>query len=182
MLTSTWNYCHRLSYNNIQSEGQVPLIVSDLCYSPCVSLCLPLADSGIGSTVYSDSHSSGLHNVIYQSIQDSVSTTAQEVRITYPSWLLMINCWYVELAFLYLHVPMHACTCIAFIQRNYTKYRPSFIMTLLCSFVTGKCWSSTSMFAYKHSLHGELYIQASLTISPSVKMFVVSLIWLLAQC
>ncbi|XP_039530738.1 serine/threonine-protein kinase WNK2 isoform X2 [Pimephales promelas] len=36
------------------------------------------SDSGIGSTVYSDSHSSGRHSVIYQSLQDSVSTTAQE--------------------------------------------------------------------------------------------------------
>ncbi|XP_056098583.1 serine/threonine-protein kinase WNK2-like isoform X3 [Rhinichthys klamathensis goyatoka] len=36
------------------------------------------SDSGIGSTVYSDSHSSGLHSVIYQSLQDSVSTTTQE--------------------------------------------------------------------------------------------------------
>ncbi|CAM4713379.1 unnamed protein product [Leuciscus chuanchicus] len=37
------------------------------------------SDSGIGSTVYSDSHSSGLHSIIYQSLQDSVSTTVQEV-------------------------------------------------------------------------------------------------------
>ncbi|XP_077073768.1 serine/threonine-protein kinase WNK2 isoform X2 [Siphateles boraxobius] len=36
------------------------------------------SDSGIGSTVYSDSHSSGLHSVIYQSQQDSVFTTTQE--------------------------------------------------------------------------------------------------------
>ncbi|XDV48318.1 hypothetical protein PO909_017750 [Leuciscus waleckii] len=39
------------------------------------------SDSGIGSTVYSDSHSSGLHSVIYQSLQDSVSTTAQEPAV-----------------------------------------------------------------------------------------------------
>lgn len=50
-----------------------------------IPLCLPLADSGIGSTVYSDSHGSGLHSVIYQSLQDSVSSATQEVRITYPS-------------------------------------------------------------------------------------------------
>ncbi|XP_051758410.1 serine/threonine-protein kinase WNK2-like isoform X2 [Ctenopharyngodon idella] len=36
------------------------------------------SDSGIGSTVYSDSHGSGLHSVIYQSLQDSVSTATQE--------------------------------------------------------------------------------------------------------
>ncbi|XP_043089236.1 serine/threonine-protein kinase WNK2-like isoform X2 [Puntigrus tetrazona] len=36
------------------------------------------SDSGIGSTVYSDSHSSGLHSVIYQSVQESVSTANQE--------------------------------------------------------------------------------------------------------
>ncbi|XP_042584974.1 serine/threonine-protein kinase WNK1 isoform X1 [Cyprinus carpio] len=36
------------------------------------------SDSGIGSTVYSDSHSSGLHSVIYQSLQESVSTATQE--------------------------------------------------------------------------------------------------------
>ncbi|XP_039530742.1 serine/threonine-protein kinase WNK2 isoform X6 [Pimephales promelas] len=39
------------------------------------------SDSGIGSTVYSDSHSSGRHSVIYQSLQDSVSTTAQEPAV-----------------------------------------------------------------------------------------------------
>ncbi|XP_056098587.1 serine/threonine-protein kinase WNK2-like isoform X7 [Rhinichthys klamathensis goyatoka] len=39
------------------------------------------SDSGIGSTVYSDSHSSGLHSVIYQSLQDSVSTTTQEPAV-----------------------------------------------------------------------------------------------------
>uniref|UniRef100_A0A8C2L3A1 non-specific serine/threonine protein kinase n=1 Tax=Cyprinus carpio TaxID=7962 RepID=A0A8C2L3A1_CYPCA len=36
------------------------------------------SDSGIGSTVYSDSHGSGLHSVIYQSLQESVSTATQE--------------------------------------------------------------------------------------------------------
>ncbi|XP_016384492.1 serine/threonine-protein kinase WNK1-like [Sinocyclocheilus rhinocerous] len=35
------------------------------------------SDSGIGSTVYSDSHS-GLHSVIYQSLQESVSTANQQ--------------------------------------------------------------------------------------------------------
>ncbi|XP_048067110.1 serine/threonine-protein kinase WNK2-like isoform X7 [Megalobrama amblycephala] len=39
------------------------------------------SDSGIGSTVYSDSHGSGLHSVIYQSLQDSVSTATQESAI-----------------------------------------------------------------------------------------------------
>ncbi|XP_077073773.1 serine/threonine-protein kinase WNK2 isoform X7 [Siphateles boraxobius] len=39
------------------------------------------SDSGIGSTVYSDSHSSGLHSVIYQSQQDSVFTTTQEPAV-----------------------------------------------------------------------------------------------------
>uniref|UniRef100_A0A8C2D0K7 non-specific serine/threonine protein kinase n=1 Tax=Cyprinus carpio TaxID=7962 RepID=A0A8C2D0K7_CYPCA len=49
----------------------------------CVcALSVSLADSGIGSTVYSDSHSSGLHSVIYQSLQESVSTATQEVCIT----------------------------------------------------------------------------------------------------
>ncbi|XP_052418816.1 serine/threonine-protein kinase WNK2 isoform X1 [Carassius gibelio] len=36
------------------------------------------SDSGIGSTVYSDSYSSGLHSVIYQPLQESVFTAAQE--------------------------------------------------------------------------------------------------------
>ncbi|XP_042617396.1 LOW QUALITY PROTEIN: serine/threonine-protein kinase WNK2-like [Cyprinus carpio] len=36
------------------------------------------SDSGIGSTVYSDSHGSGSHSVIYQSLQESVSTATQE--------------------------------------------------------------------------------------------------------
>ncbi|XP_073675914.1 serine/threonine-protein kinase WNK2-like [Garra rufa] len=58
--------------------------------STCLStIRLSLADSGIGSTVYSDSHSSGLHSVIYQSLQESVSTATQEVRITSSSLLLM---------------------------------------------------------------------------------------------
>ncbi|XP_043089239.1 serine/threonine-protein kinase WNK2-like isoform X5 [Puntigrus tetrazona] len=39
------------------------------------------SDSGIGSTVYSDSHSSGLHSVIYQSVQESVSTANQESSV-----------------------------------------------------------------------------------------------------
>ncbi|XP_059378823.1 LOW QUALITY PROTEIN: serine/threonine-protein kinase WNK2-like [Carassius carassius] len=39
------------------------------------------SDSGIGSTVYSDSHSSGLHSVIYQSLQESVSTATQESSV-----------------------------------------------------------------------------------------------------
>ncbi|XP_058640890.1 serine/threonine-protein kinase WNK2-like isoform X2 [Onychostoma macrolepis] len=39
------------------------------------------SDSGIGSTVYSDSHSSGLHSVIYQSLQESVSPANQESSV-----------------------------------------------------------------------------------------------------
>ncbi|XP_051949776.1 serine/threonine-protein kinase WNK2-like isoform X2 [Xyrauchen texanus] len=36
------------------------------------------SDSGIGTSVYSDSHSSGLHSVVYQSLQESVSTATQK--------------------------------------------------------------------------------------------------------
>ncbi|XP_076859238.1 serine/threonine-protein kinase WNK2 isoform X2 [Brachyhypopomus gauderio] len=36
------------------------------------------SDSGTGSTVYSDSHSSSLHSVIYQSLQEPVSTATQQ--------------------------------------------------------------------------------------------------------
>ncbi|XP_051509229.1 serine/threonine-protein kinase WNK2-like [Myxocyprinus asiaticus] len=36
------------------------------------------SDSGIGTTMYSDSHSSGLHSVVYQSLQESVSTATQK--------------------------------------------------------------------------------------------------------
>ncbi|XP_026126517.1 serine/threonine-protein kinase WNK2 isoform X5 [Carassius auratus] len=39
------------------------------------------SDSGIGSTVYSDSYSSGLHSVIYQPLQESVFTAAQESSV-----------------------------------------------------------------------------------------------------
>ncbi|RXN21876.1 serine threonine- kinase WNK2-like protein [Labeo rohita] len=74
-------------------SGTVPI----LCEPPCLVepeepemdqhvLVCPLSarttsttsDSGIGSTVYSDSHSSGLHSVIYQSLQESVSMATQE--------------------------------------------------------------------------------------------------------
>ncbi|XP_051524778.1 serine/threonine-protein kinase WNK2-like [Myxocyprinus asiaticus] len=36
------------------------------------------SDSGIGSTVYSDSHSSGLHSIEYQSLQETVSMATEE--------------------------------------------------------------------------------------------------------
>ncbi|XP_016106120.1 serine/threonine-protein kinase WNK2 [Sinocyclocheilus grahami] len=39
------------------------------------------SDSGIGSTVYSDSYSSGLHSVIHQSLQESVSTANQQYSV-----------------------------------------------------------------------------------------------------
>ncbi|XP_066499461.1 serine/threonine-protein kinase WNK2-like isoform X4 [Hoplias malabaricus] len=35
-------------------------------------------DSGVGSTVYSDSHSGSLHSVIYQSLQEPISTATQQ--------------------------------------------------------------------------------------------------------
>ncbi|KAL1269139.1 hypothetical protein QQF64_031428, partial [Cirrhinus molitorella] len=80
----------------VLSSGTVPI----LCEPPClvepedpevdqhVHVC-PLSarttsttsDSGIGSTVYSDSHSSGLHSVIYPSLQESVSTMTQESSV-----------------------------------------------------------------------------------------------------
>ncbi|XP_073672249.1 serine/threonine-protein kinase WNK1 [Paramisgurnus dabryanus] len=40
------------------------------------------SDSGIGSTVYSDSHSSSLHGVIYKSLQESVYMANQESGIS----------------------------------------------------------------------------------------------------
>nr|XP_055025166.1 serine/threonine-protein kinase WNK2-like isoform X2 [Misgurnus anguillicaudatus] len=40
------------------------------------------SDSGIGSTVYSDSHSSSLHSVIHQSLQESVYMANQESGIS----------------------------------------------------------------------------------------------------
>ncbi|XP_050973697.1 serine/threonine-protein kinase WNK2-like isoform X2 [Labeo rohita] len=77
-------------------SGTVPI----LCEPPCLVepeepemdqhvLVCPLSarttsttsDSGIGSTVYSDSHSSGLHSVIYQSLQESVSMATQESSV-----------------------------------------------------------------------------------------------------
>lgn len=92
----------------------VRVIWLSVVLSPCLPPCLPLADSGIGSTVYSDSHGSGLHSVIHQPLQDSVCTATQEVRITNPS----------EDDVLFAFLCMHVCTCIDFIQRNYTKCRP----------------------------------------------------------
>ncbi|XP_072538315.1 serine/threonine-protein kinase WNK2-like isoform X2 [Salminus brasiliensis] len=40
------------------------------------------SDSGVGSTVYSDSHSSSLHSVIYQSLQEPVSTATQQSGVS----------------------------------------------------------------------------------------------------
>ncbi|XP_053092215.1 serine/threonine-protein kinase WNK2-like isoform X3 [Pangasianodon hypophthalmus] len=40
------------------------------------------SDSGIGSIIYSDSHSSSLHSVIYPSLQEPVSTAVQQCHVT----------------------------------------------------------------------------------------------------
>ncbi|KAK2840866.1 hypothetical protein Q7C36_012445 [Tachysurus vachellii] len=42
------------------------------------------SDSGIGSIIYSDSHSSNLHSVIYPSLQEPVSTAVQQSHVTGP--------------------------------------------------------------------------------------------------
>ncbi|KAF5893214.1 serine/threonine-protein kinase WNK2-like isoform X1, partial [Clarias magur] len=42
------------------------------------------SDSGIGSIIYSDSHSSSLHSVIYPSLQEPVSTAVQQHHVTGP--------------------------------------------------------------------------------------------------
>ncbi|XP_046727040.1 serine/threonine-protein kinase WNK2-like isoform X3 [Silurus meridionalis] len=39
------------------------------------------SDSGIGSIIYSDSHSSSLHSVIYPTLQESVSTAVQQSHV-----------------------------------------------------------------------------------------------------
>ncbi|XP_017561191.1 serine/threonine-protein kinase WNK2-like isoform X1 [Pygocentrus nattereri] len=45
---------------------------------PSASTTSVTSDSGVGSTVYSDSHSSSLHSVIYQSLQEPVSTATRQ--------------------------------------------------------------------------------------------------------
>ncbi|TSL97260.1 Serine/threonine-protein kinase WNK2 [Bagarius yarrelli] len=56
------------------------------------SAALPLrhvTDSGIGSIIYSDSHSSSLHSVIYPSQQEPISTAVQQFHLTSP--ILTLN-------------------------------------------------------------------------------------------
>lgn len=47
----------------------------------CSNTTSTTSDSGIGSIIYSDSHSSSLHSVIYPSLQETVSTAVQQVCI-----------------------------------------------------------------------------------------------------
>ncbi|XP_030641126.1 serine/threonine-protein kinase WNK2 [Chanos chanos] len=77
--------------------AQVPVPVATLCEPPTpaepeepeadqhahlshltTSATSATSDSGIGLTVYSDSHSSSLHNVIYQPLQEPVSMATQQ--------------------------------------------------------------------------------------------------------
>ncbi|XP_017561192.1 serine/threonine-protein kinase WNK2-like isoform X2 [Pygocentrus nattereri] len=52
---------------------------------PSASTTSVTSDSGVGSTVYSDSHSSSLHSVIYQSLQEPVSTATRQSGAPTPT-------------------------------------------------------------------------------------------------
>ncbi|KAL7884358.1 hypothetical protein AOLI_G00071280 [Acnodon oligacanthus] len=52
---------------------------------PSASTTSVTSDSGVGSTVYSDSHSSSLHSVIYQSLQEPISTATRQSGAPAPT-------------------------------------------------------------------------------------------------
>ncbi|KAM9475128.1 serine/threonine-protein kinase WNK2 [Clarias gariepinus] len=81
------------------SLGSVPTVCEPICPSEAEeteadqhanlgllssSTTSATSDSGIGSIIYSDSHSSSLHSVIYPSLQEPVPTAVQQHHVTGP--------------------------------------------------------------------------------------------------
>lgn len=59
----------------------------------CVSLADSTLDSGMGSTVYSDSHSSQ-QSVLYQSLLEPITMATQQVCIwerAHPAWIVYVK-------------------------------------------------------------------------------------------
>ncbi|KAI4894080.1 hypothetical protein NFI96_032950 [Prochilodus magdalenae] len=87
------------------------------------------SDSGIGSTVYSDSHSSSLHSVIYQSLQEPVSTATQQ---HHPSGPFLTHHDHVMEAWPFSQGPGHkagAChpsVCVTDVFQNHPRVQSVF--------------------------------------------------------